>query len=59
MFQFLQKGKEGILRLHPDLAGRLAELGSLTQESSAEQKAAGLDTLTAEEKSLLKESNDK
>ncbi|KAI9554590.1 hypothetical protein GHT06_019863 [Daphnia sinensis] len=52
-------GKEGVLRLHPDLAGRLAELGSLTQESSAEQKAAGLDTMTPEEKQLLKDTNAK
>lgn len=52
-------GKEGVLRLHPDLAGRLAELGNLTQESSAEQKAAGLDTLTSEEKIMLKETNAK
>ncbi|XP_032786056.2 2-oxo-4-hydroxy-4-carboxy-5-ureidoimidazoline decarboxylase [Daphnia magna] len=52
-------GKEGVLRLHPDLAGRLAELGSLTQESSAEQKAAGLDTMTPEEKQLLKDTNSK
>lgn len=52
-------GKEGVLRLHPDLAGRLAELGSLTQESSAEQKAAGLDTMTPAEKQLLKDTNAK
>jgi 2-oxo-4-hydroxy-4-carboxy-5-ureidoimidazoline decarboxylase len=50
-------GKEGVLRLHPDLAGRLAELGSLTQESTAEQKAAGLDTMTLGEKQLLRETN--
>ena len=28
----------GVLRLHPDLAGRLAEMGHLTGESQAEQK---------------------
>ncbi|KAI9554589.1 hypothetical protein GHT06_019862 [Daphnia sinensis] len=51
--------KEGVLRLLPDLAGRLAELGRLSQESSAEQKAAGLDTLTPEEKQMLKDTNAK
>lgn len=52
-------GKEAILRLHPDLAGRLAEQQSLTQESTAEQKAAGLDTLSTDEKAFLKESNER
>jgi len=50
-------GQEGILRLHPDLAGRLAETGNLTGESAAEQKAAGLDMMTSEEKTTLKEAN--
>jgi len=50
-------GKEGILRLHPDLAGKLADVGNLTGESAAEQKAAGLDLMTLEEKATLKEAN--
>lgn len=50
-------GKEGVLRLHPDLAGKLAEAAELTDESAAEQKAAGLDTMTAQEKATLKEAN--
>lgn len=50
-------GKEGILRLHPDLAGKLAEIGDLTGESAAEQKAAGLDLMTPEEKVTLKGAN--
>ncbi|XP_063413044.1 2-oxo-4-hydroxy-4-carboxy-5-ureidoimidazoline decarboxylase-like [Mytilus trossulus] len=43
-------GKEGILRLHPDLAGRLAMSGGLTNESTKEQQSAGLNTLTDQEK---------
>lgn len=57
--QLPQEGKMGVLRLHPDLAGRLAEMGHLTGESQAEQKAAGLDTLTEEEREQLKENNRK
>lgn len=38
-----------VLRAHPDLAGRAAVAGELTADSTAEQKGAGLDTLTAEE----------
>ena len=53
----LCEGKEGILRLHPDLAGKLAEIGDLTGESAAEQKAAGLDLMTPEEKVTLKGAN--
>jgi 2-oxo-4-hydroxy-4-carboxy-5-ureidoimidazoline decarboxylase len=45
------------LRLHPDLAGRLAQQGCLTSESTAEQQAAGLDTLTEEEKAILRDAN--
>ena len=52
-------GNEGILRLYPDLVERLAERGSLTQESFAEHKAAGLDKLTLEEKTLRKKTNAK
>ena len=50
-------GKEGVLRLHPDLAGKLAQLGNLTGESTDEQKAAGLDTLTEEEIATLTQAN--
>ena len=38
-----------LLRAHPDLAGRLAVVGELTPESSAEQTSAGLDRCTPEE----------
>ncbi|XP_063883572.1 2-oxo-4-hydroxy-4-carboxy-5-ureidoimidazoline decarboxylase-like isoform X2 [Scylla paramamosain] len=47
------KGREGILRSHPDLAGRAAMAGQLTQESSQEQKSAGLGNLTQQERSNL------
>lgn len=49
-------GKQGILRLHPDLAGKLA--GNLTSESQREQKAAGMDTLTPQEREIMLERND-
>lgn len=32
----------GLIRAHPDLIGRMARQGQLTQESTAEQTAAGL-----------------
>ena len=39
----------GVLRAHPDLAGRLALAGDLTGDSTREQASAGLDRLTPEE----------
>ncbi|KAJ8010720.1 hypothetical protein DPEC_G00078100 [Dallia pectoralis] len=48
-----ESGKEGILRVHPDLAGRDLQGGTLTQESREEQGQAGLDTLTAAEVSRM------
>lgn len=38
-----------LIEAHPDLVGRLAREGRLTRESTAEQKAAGLDELSPEE----------
>jgi 2-oxo-4-hydroxy-4-carboxy-5-ureidoimidazoline decarboxylase len=38
-----------LLRAHPDLAGKLAISGELTESSSAEQAGAGLDRCTPEE----------
>lgn len=35
-----------VLKAHPDLAGRLAVAGKLTEDSRAEQAGAGLDRLT-------------
>jgi len=48
---------EGILRLHPDLAGRMAQMGQLTTESKREQLSAGLDTLTEEERDTITDFN--
>lgn len=42
---------------HPDLAGKLAEEGKLTTESQNEQKIAGLDVMTREEKQTLSNFN--
>ncbi len=38
-----------LLRAHPDLAGKLAKTGALTDESTSEQASAGLDQCTDEE----------
>jgi len=39
----------GVLRAHPDLAGKLAISGDLTEDSKSEQAGAGLDRLNADE----------
>jgi OHCU decarboxylase len=41
--------KLALLRAHPDLAGRLAQVGAMTADSRREQGSAGLDRLSAEE----------
>jgi 2-oxo-4-hydroxy-4-carboxy-5-ureidoimidazoline decarboxylase len=38
-----------LIRAHPDLAGKAAVTGDLTEESNAEQAAAGIDQCTVEE----------
>ena len=48
-FQFRMASKKERLRVlceHPDLAGKLASANQLTEESSREQKSAGLDQLS-------------
>ena len=40
----------GVLKAHPDLAGKLAAAKRLTPESTAEQASAGLDALTDDER---------
>ena len=47
-------GKEGILRVHPDLAQRL---DSLTEESQNEQRQSGVASLIASEVVLMRECN--
>ena len=46
-----------LIRAHPELAGREAEEGELTAESSREQVTAGLDRLSKEEVSALRRLN--
>ena len=48
----------GVLKAHPDLAGKLAAAKQLTAESTAEQASAGLDALTAGEKAEFTDLND-
>jgi 2-oxo-4-hydroxy-4-carboxy-5-ureidoimidazoline decarboxylase len=41
-----QVAQLGLIRAHPNLAGKAARQGNLTAESMSEQKGAGLDRLT-------------
>ncbi|KAM9190035.1 putative 2-oxo-4-hydroxy-4-carboxy-5-ureidoimidazoline decarboxylase [Dugong dugon] len=52
-----QSGQEGILRCHPDMAGRELQRGTLTAESQREQSAAGLQNPGADERRRLAELN--
>ena len=45
--------KAGILRCHPDLAGKLAMMSALSRESTKEQKGAGLLELSDSEREEL------
>jgi 2-oxo-4-hydroxy-4-carboxy-5-ureidoimidazoline decarboxylase len=47
-----------LLNAHPDLAGRLALAGELTDDSTSEQASAGLDRLTADELARFTALND-
>lgn len=47
----------GVLRAHPDLAGKLAAAKRLTAESTAEQSSAGLDALTDTERETFSDLN--
>jgi OHCU decarboxylase len=47
----------GVLRAHPDLAGRLAVAGELTEDSRKEQSGAGLDRLSSAEHARFSELN--
>jgi 2-oxo-4-hydroxy-4-carboxy-5-ureidoimidazoline decarboxylase len=47
-----------LLRAHPDLAGRLARAGTLTESSAREQAAAGLDRLSPAEAAEIRTLND-
>lgn len=47
----------GVLRAHPDLAGKLAAARSLTPESTAEQASAALDVLSDTERATFRALN--
>ncbi|WP_461470493.1 allantoinase PuuE [Pararhodobacter sp.] len=47
----------GVLRAHPDLAGKLAQARRLTAASTGEQASAGLDALTDEERATFERLN--
>ena len=49
----------GVLRAHPDLAGKLAQAKRLTAESTSEQASAGLDALTDDERDRFTRLNDR
>jgi OHCU decarboxylase len=46
-----------LIRAHPELAGREAQHGALTADSTSEQASAGLDRLTADELARLRRLN--
>ncbi|MEQ8206094.1 MAG: 2-oxo-4-hydroxy-4-carboxy-5-ureidoimidazoline decarboxylase [Woeseia sp.] len=48
-----------LIRAHPDLAGRAAVQGELTEESTGEQASAGIDQCTADEFARFQELNDR
>ncbi len=52
-----QDERMGVLRAHPDLAGKLAIAGGLTEDSKSEQAGAGLDRLSAVEHARFTELN--
>ena len=47
----------GVLKAHPDLAGKLAAAKRLTADSTAEQASAGLDALTDRERTRFEALN--
>ena len=51
--------QEGILRMYPDLAGRLAISGQLGMESTQEHSAAKLDQMTYDERTEMDKLNQK
>ena len=44
-----QEAKLNLLKAHPELAGKLAVIGNLTEDSTVEQASAGLDQCSEEE----------
>ncbi|MAK56010.1 MAG: OHCU decarboxylase [Pusillimonas sp.] len=59
--QIEQAGEQAqlkLIRAHPELAGKAAVRGELTEESTSEQAGAGLDKCSPEEYARLTELND-
>jgi N-carbamoyl-L-amino-acid hydrolase len=52
-----REARLALLRAHPELAGRLAEAGTLTAESAREQRGAGLQACSPAELALLRRLN--
>jgi OHCU decarboxylase len=52
-----EEARLGVLRAHPDLAGKLAAAKRLTAESTSEQAGAGLDALTDAERATFTDLN--
>jgi 2-oxo-4-hydroxy-4-carboxy-5-ureidoimidazoline decarboxylase len=57
MYEAPRELQLGLIRAHPDLAGKAAVAGELTPESTREQASAGLDGLTPEEYEAFTEMN--
>ncbi len=51
--------KRALIAAHPDLAGRLAQAGRLTADSTKEQASAGLDHLSDAERETFTELNER
>lgn len=51
--------KLALIRAHPDLAGKLARAGALTEESTREQACLGLDRLGDAEYEIFSERNER
>lgn len=51
--------KLGVLRAHPDLAGKIAQAQRLTEHSTSEQASAGLDMLTDAERREFTDLNER
>ncbi len=49
--------QQALLEAHPDLAGKEAQQGELTEESRGEQKSAGLDRLSRAEMDAISRNN--
>ena len=55
----LRDRRLALIRAHPDLAGRAAVAGELTDDSTDEQSRAGIDQCTPEEFARFQELNDR